>query len=72
MFLTQQEFSFQNMLYGNYTHLNEETLGGHLKAGISQYLAIEFSKNNGRDNRAISRYLPWLYHPPTTLQQGFV
>ncbi|XP_035227755.1 protein unc-79 homolog isoform X3 [Stegodyphus dumicola] len=60
----------KNMLYGNSTHLNEETLGGHLKAGISQYLAIEFSKNNGRDNRAISRYLPWLYHAPTTLQQG--
>ncbi|XP_054711004.1 protein unc-79 homolog [Uloborus diversus] len=60
----------KNMLYGPSTHLNEETLGGHLKAGISQFLAIEFSKNNGRDNRAISRYLPWLYHPPTTLQQG--
>nr|XP_042898256.1 protein unc-79 homolog isoform X2 [Parasteatoda tepidariorum] len=60
----------KNMLYGNSTHLNEETLGGHLKAGLSQYLAVEFSKNNGRDNRAISRYLPWLYHPPTAIQQG--
>ncbi|CAL1284324.1 unnamed protein product [Larinioides sclopetarius] len=60
----------KNMLYGNSTHLNEETLGGHLKAGLAQFLAIEFSKNNGRDNRAINRYLPWLYHPPTTLQQG--
>ncbi|KAG8194067.1 hypothetical protein JTE90_003015 [Oedothorax gibbosus] len=60
----------KNMAYGGGTHLNEETLGGHLKAGLSQFLAVEFAKNNGRDNRVINRHIPWLFHPPTTLQQG--
>lgn len=28
------------------------------------------SRGNSRDNKAVSRYLPWLYNVPTTLQQG--
>ncbi|XP_076339617.1 UNC-79 domain-containing protein isoform X3 [Tachypleus tridentatus] len=60
----------KSSLHGTSARLNEETLGGQLKAGIAQYLAIEISKGNGRDNRAISKYLPWLYNPPSTLQQG--
>ncbi|KAH9514228.1 Protein unc-79 [Bulinus truncatus] len=50
--------------------LNEDTLGGQLKSGISQYLSLEITRGNGRDNRAITRYLPWLYHPPSAMQQG--
>ncbi|CAM1320186.1 UNC79 (predicted) [Pycnogonum litorale] len=50
--------------------LNEETLGGQLKAGIAQYLALDITKGNSRDNRALSRYLPWLFNPPSSLQQG--
>ncbi|BFZ12415.1 hypothetical protein BsWGS_15454 [Bradybaena similaris] len=50
--------------------LNEDTLGSQLKSGISQYLALEITRGNGRDNRAITRYLPWLYHPPSAMQQG--
>ncbi|XP_067119858.1 protein unc-79 homolog isoform X2 [Centruroides vittatus] len=56
--------------HGTSNHLNEETLGGQLKSGVAQYLAIEISKGNGRDNRAIGKYLPWLYHPPSLVQQG--
>ena len=52
-------------------HLNEETLGGHLKAGLSQILALEITKGNGRDHRAVTKYLPWLYSLPS-LQQGYV
>ncbi|RWS14223.1 protein unc-79-like protein [Dinothrombium tinctorium] len=54
---------------GTSIHLNEETLGGHLKAGLSQFLALEITKGNGRDHKAITRYLPWLYSLPS-VQQG--
>ncbi|XP_046579791.1 LOW QUALITY PROTEIN: protein unc-79 homolog [Haliotis rubra] len=50
--------------------LNEDTLGSQLKSGMAQYVALEITRGNGRDNRAISRYLPWLYHPPSAMQQG--
>ncbi|XP_069685618.1 protein unc-79 homolog isoform X4 [Periplaneta americana] len=50
--------------------LNEDTLGGVLKSGIAQYLALEITRGNSRDNRAVSRYLPWLYNAPSALQQG--
>ncbi|XP_012267707.2 protein unc-79 homolog isoform X12 [Athalia rosae] len=50
--------------------LNEDTLGGMLKCGLAQYLALEITRGNSRDNRAVARYLPWLYSAPSTLQQG--
>lgn len=55
---------------GGSSSLNEDTLGNQLKSGIAQFVALEITRGNGRDNRAISRYLPWLYHPPSTVQQG--
>lgn len=61
---------FQSNFHGTASRLNEETLGGQVKAGMAQYLALEITKGNGRDNRAIGKYLPWLYHPPSSLQQG--
>ncbi|KAK7078175.1 Protein unc-79 [Halocaridina rubra] len=45
-------------------------MGGLIKAGISQYIALEITRGNSRDNRAIAKYLPWLNNPPTTVQQG--
>jgi len=53
-------------------NLNEDTLGSHLKAGIAQFVALEFARAGGRDNRILNRYLPWLYHPPSAMQQGSV
>jgi len=50
--------------------LDEDTVGGTLKAGIGQLLALEFVRGNGKDNRCITRYMPWLFHPPSTIQQG--
>ncbi|XP_068237998.1 protein unc-79 homolog isoform X5 [Palaemon carinicauda] len=50
--------------------LNEDTMGGLIKAGISQYIALEISRGNNRDQRAIAKYLPWLNNPPTAVQQG--
>ncbi|CAH2007924.1 unnamed protein product [Acanthoscelides obtectus] len=41
--------------------LNEDTLGGIVKCSLAQYLALEITKSNGRDNRAVKRYFPWLY-----------
>lgn len=61
---------FQNNMKGGSSSLNEDTLGNQLKSGIAQFVALEITRGNGRDNRAISRYLPWLYHPPSTVQQG--
>ena len=60
----------QSNLKGGTQNLNEDTLGGQLKSGIAQYVALEFTRGNGRENRAITRYLPWLYHPPSAMQQG--
>ncbi|XP_059622044.1 protein unc-79 homolog [Phlebotomus argentipes] len=50
--------------------LSEDTLGGVLKGAVAQYLALEMSRGNSRDNKAVSRYLPWLYNAPSSLQQG--
>lgn len=54
------------------SNLTEDTLGGQLKAGLAQYLALEFTKGSQRDSKAIVRFLPWLYNPPTSVQQGSV
>ncbi|KAK4872146.1 hypothetical protein RN001_016270 [Aquatica leii] len=48
--------------------LNEDTLGGIIKGAIAQYLALEITKGNGRDNRAVTKYFPWLYNASTTQQ----
>ncbi|XP_063060311.1 protein unc-79 homolog [Engraulis encrasicolus] len=50
--------------------LHEDTFGGNLKVGLAQVAAMEISKGNHRDNRSVVRHLPWLYHPPSALQQG--
>ncbi|XP_070576526.1 protein unc-79 homolog isoform X2 [Ptychodera flava] len=60
----------KNNMRGGSQNLNEDTLGSHLKAGIAQFIALEFTYANQRDTRGINRYLPWLYHPPSAMQQG--
>ncbi|KAL0170879.1 hypothetical protein M9458_035475, partial [Cirrhinus mrigala] len=50
--------------------LHEDTFGGNLKVGLAQIAAMEISKGNHRDNKSVVRYLPWLYHPPSAMQQG--
>jgi hypothetical protein len=60
----------QSNTKGGSSSLNEDTLGSQLKSGIAQYIALEIARGNGRDHRAITRYLPWLYHPPSAMQQG--
>ncbi|XP_018085936.2 protein unc-79 homolog isoform X1 [Xenopus laevis] len=50
--------------------LHEDTFGGHLKVGLAQIAAMEITRGNHRDNKAVIRYLPWLYHPPSAMQQG--
>ncbi|XP_011203718.2 protein unc-79 homolog isoform X2 [Bactrocera dorsalis] len=50
--------------------LGEDTLGGVLKGAVAQYLALEMSRGNTRDNKSSSRYLPWLNNAPSSLQQG--
>lgn len=69
---TQSSLIFQSNTKGGSSCLNEDTLGSQLKSGIAQYIALEIARGNGRDHRAITRYLPWLYHPPSTMQQGSV
>jgi len=57
---------------GSTVGLNEDTLGGVLKSGMAQFVALEITRGNNRDNRAIARYMPWLYNAPSALQQGYV
>jgi len=52
----------------NPLQLTEEMLGAQIKAGISQYLAIEMTRREGQDHRAVTKYLPWLYSLPTVSQ----
>lgn len=54
---------------GTAVQLNEETIGGQLKAGISQWLSLEITKGYGRDHTAVTKFLPWLYSLPS-VQQG--
>lgn len=50
--------------------LNDDTLGGTLKCGVAQFVALEMTRGSGRDNRAAVRCLPWLYGTGS-LQQGY-
>ncbi|TRY55538.1 hypothetical protein DNTS_003662, partial [Danionella cerebrum] len=50
--------------------LHEDTFGGNLKVGLAQIVAMEISRGNHRDSKSVTRYLPWLYHPPSAMQQG--
>ena len=54
---------------GTSIHINQETLGGNLKAGVSQFLALELTRLGGSDSKAITKYLPWLYSLPS-IQNG--
>jgi len=59
-----------NIKAGGLQNLNEDTLGSHLKAGLAQFVSLELTRAGSRDTRIINRYLPWLFHPPSTVQQG--
>ncbi|KAI9551499.1 hypothetical protein GHT06_021832 [Daphnia sinensis] len=50
--------------------LDEDTLGGTVKAGMAQLLALEIVRGNGKDNKCLQRYMPWLLNPPSSIQQG--
>lgn len=39
---------------------------------MAQFVALEITRGNNRDNRAIARYMPWLYNAPSALQQGYL
>lgn len=64
VFLSQSNFQ------GTSIHLNQETLGGNLKAGIAQFLALELTRIGGSDSKTITKYLPWLYSLPS-IQNGY-
>lgn len=54
---------------------SEDTLGAQLKAGLAQFLSLEFTELNkykDRDARSIVKYLPWLNNLPTNQQQGYL
>lgn len=58
-----------NLIGSQPSSINRDSFGGHVKAAISQYLALEMSSNVAADNRTVLRHLPWLYSSPS-LQQG--
>ncbi|KAK2541184.1 Unc79 [Columba guinea] len=65
-----QFFALQSHMKTCSQPLHEDTFGGHLKVGLAQIAAMEITRGNHRDNKAVIRYLPWLYHPPSAMQQG--
>lgn len=60
-YCTQLHRFFQSYCKGTAVGLNEDTLGGIIKAALAQYLALEITKGNGRDIRNVIKYFPWLY-----------
>lgn len=58
----------QSYSKGMQAGLNEDTIGGMLKCGLAQYVALEITRGNNRENRAVARYLPWLYTAPSITQ----
>ena len=50
--------------------LDEDTLGGTVKSGLAQLLALELVRANVKENKGITRYMPWLLNPSTSSQQG--
>ena len=53
---------------GTTMSLNQDTLGGILKAALSQFLALEIARMSGdRDVKFVGKYLPWLFNPPNTI-----
>ena len=46
----------------------KDTLGGILKAALAQFLALEIARMSGdRDTKFVSKYLPWLFNPPSAI-----
>ena len=48
--------------------LNQDTLGGILKAALSQFLALEIARMSAEKSESkITKYMPWLFNPPNTI-----
>uniref|UniRef100_A0A1I7SQ44 Uncoordinated protein 79 n=2 Tax=Bursaphelenchus xylophilus TaxID=6326 RepID=A0A1I7SQ44_BURXY len=47
---------------------NSDRMGGDLKAGLAEILALEMSRPAHRDNRTVGRFIPWLLSPPNITQ----
>ena len=48
--------------------LNQDTLGGILKAALSQFLALEIARMSvDKSESKITKYMPWLFNPPNTI-----
>ncbi len=64
--------SWRHQIYPQYKQ-GRKPIPAPLKAGLAQFLALEFTelnKSKDRDSRSIVKYLPWLSNLPTNHQQG--
>lgn len=43
-------------------------MGGNLKAGLSEIVALETNRPTVRDLRPVMKYIPWLLSPPNVTQ----
>ena len=43
-------------------------MGGDLKAGLAEVVALEMSRPSLRDSRPVMRFIPWLMSPPNVTQ----
>ncbi len=66
----KQNFKLEKNLQ---TCLTDDSVGAQLKAGLAQFLELEFTelnKSKDKDSRSIVKYLPWLSNLPPNAQQG--
>uniref|UniRef100_A0A183BT47 Protein unc-79 homolog n=1 Tax=Globodera pallida TaxID=36090 RepID=A0A183BT47_GLOPA len=47
---------------------SSDRVGGDLKAGLAELIALEMSRPSVRDSRTVMRFIPWLYSPPSLAQ----
>ncbi|KAL3120700.1 hypothetical protein niasHT_007992 [Heterodera trifolii] len=47
---------------------SSDRMGGDLKAGLAELIALEMSRPSVRDSRTVMRFIPWLYSPPSLAQ----
>ena len=54
---------------GGNVQLREDTLGGELKTGVAQIIACVLARDTVSNCK---QFVPWLFSPPSTTQQGLV
>uniref|UniRef100_A0A158R5X9 Protein unc-79 homolog n=1 Tax=Syphacia muris TaxID=451379 RepID=A0A158R5X9_9BILA len=47
---------------------SSDNVGGDIKTGLAEVVAVEMSRSNLKDPRTVIRFIPWLMSPPSVTQ----